>query len=467
MNLRSNGTASEGGRDMSIEKVVDRIRDRRDEHMDVLFDLVRHPSVSAQDSGVLECAEYLNSLLSASGIESRLIPTGGNPVVYGEVPGPGDGFTVLFYGHYDVQPPEPLEEWVSPPFEPTVRDGRIYARGVADNKGQLLCHLLAVRAFLEVAGSVPATVKFVFEGEEESGSTHLQEFVESNRELLGTDLVYVSDAGYHETGRPIVCFGVRGMLAVELEARGAATDVHSGNRGNVVPNPAWRLIDLLNTMRTPDGRVTIAGFYDDVRKPTEAEDRLMRAFPFDPDGFARSLGLEESVAADSYGYAHRLMFEPTFNVNGLASGYAGAGIKTIIPARAVVKLDARLVADQDPDGIFDKIRAHVDAHAPGVAVRHLGAMRPSRSDPASPVARRVIETIERVRGREPVVVPCLGGSLPDSVWTHTLGVPSVLVPYANHDEANHAPNENLEVEAFHSGIETSARVLDALAAFGG
>lgn len=451
---------------MSLEAVLDHIDARRDECLETLFELLRQPSISAQDNGVLECAELLRDTLRGFGIESSIIPTEGYPVVYGEVTAEReDAFTVLFYGHYDVQPPEPLEAWESGPFDPTVRDGRVYARGAGDNKGQLITHVLAVRAFLETAGAVPINVKFVFEGEEESGSPNLLSFVEGHRDLLKADLVYTSDGGYDDSGRPVVCFGVRGMLALELEARGAKSDLHSGNRGNVVPNPAWTLIDLLHTMRDPTGRVTIEGFYDDVREPTEIEDELAAKVPFDRDAFLSAMGLGDTPIRNSQDYARRLMFESTFNIAGFTSGYGGEGIKTIIPSRAGLKMDLRLVADQNPDDIYAKFERHVEEHAPDVMVRRLGAMNPSRSSPELPVSRLIVETVEKARGEEPVVIPSLGGSLPDYVWTRTLGAPSVLVPYANPDENNHGPNENLKLDAFFFGIKTSVRVLEAFRDF--
>lgn len=445
----------------AFQPALDHVDRHRDDYLDVLFELVRRPSISGQAEEVNECAGFLENGLLDSGINARILPTGGAPVVFGELGGQSP-FTVLFYGHYDVQPPEPLEGWDSPPFEPTIRDGRIYARGAGDNKGQLLAHVLAVRSFLETSGAPPVNVKFVFDGEEESGSPHLHDFVERNRELLAADLVYTADGGYHDSGLPLVCFGVRGIVAVELEARGAERDLHSGNRGNLVPNPAWQLIDLLRTMRTPAGRVTIESFYDGIREPTEFELALLARAPFDREAFAKSVGLAKTDIRDAAEYGHRLMFEPTFNIAGLSSGHAGDGLRTIIPSSATVRLDMRLVADQDPDRILELLEAHVRTHAPEVIVRSLGSMRPSKTSPELPVARRIVDAVAWARGLEPVIVPCLGGSLPDYVWTHVLGAPSVIVPYANADESNHAPNENLEVEAFFAGIRTSIVVLEAL-----
>lgn len=448
---------------MALERVLNHIDRNRERWLETLFTLLRQPSISMQDRGVGECAGLLAGLLQRAGIDSTLVETPGYPVVLGEAKGAESGLpTVLFYGHYDVQPPEPLEEWHSPPFEPTVRDGRIFARGAGDNKGQLLAHVLAVGSYLEMNAPLPVNVKFVFEGEEENGSPHLPSFVEHHREALAADLVYTADGGYHDSGRPMVCFGVRGMLALELEARGARSDLHSGNRGNIVPNPAWELVDLLHTMRDPHGRVLIEGFYDDVRNPTDVELELAAKMPFDREAFIEEMGLSESPIRDAADYGERLMFQPTFNIAGFASGYTGPGVKTIIPSKATLKMDVRLVADQRPDDIFVKISDHVTRHAPQITTRRVGSMEPSRTSPELEISKHIISAVEHTRGQEPVIAPSLGGSLPDYVWTRILGVPSLLVPYANPDENNHAPNENLEVEAFFAGIKTTASVLEAL-----
>lgn len=448
---------------MTLDKVLNCIDRNHDRYLEALFTLLRQPSISTQDQGVRECVDLLVEILRSNGIESRLIETRGYPVVFGEVrSGRRDAPTILFYGHYDVQPPEPLEEWNSPPFEPTIRDDRIFARGAGDNKGQLMAHILAVSSYLETGAELPVNVKFVFEGEEENGSPHIARFAEEHGELLAADLVYTSDGGYHDSGRPLVCFGVRGMLAFELEASGAKSDLHSGNRGNVVPNPAWQIIDLLHTMRNSEGRVLIEGFYDEVREPTDLELKLTASMPFDRQGFLKQMGLSESPIKDATDYGSRLMYQPTFNIAGFTSGYGGRGMKTIIPSRATLKMDIRLVADQRSEDIFSKLSAHVASHAPGVSIRRLGAMEPSRTSPDLEVSRQVVDAVTQAHGVDPVISPSLGGSLPDYVWTSILGIPSALVPYANPDENNHAPNENLKVDDFFAGIRTSANVLDTL-----
>ncbi|MCU0560348.1 MAG: M20/M25/M40 family metallo-hydrolase [Desulfobacterales bacterium] len=446
---------------MALDDLFDQLDRSRGDCLDRLFTLLRQPSVSAQNLGVRECAGLLAGMLEEAGMDAAIMETEGQPVVYAERIFSPEAYTVLFYGHYDVQPPEPLELWQSAPFSPEVRNGKIFGRGAADNKGQLLAHVLAVRTWLQTRGALPLNVKMVFEGEEESSSPHLDAFVARNRELLKSDLVYTSDGPLHETGAPLVVLGVRGILYIELTAVGAAWDNHSGNKGGIVPNPAWMLVDLLRTMRDRQGRVCIEGFAEGVDPPDAATVELIRRLPFDRQKIRAAVGYE-GFDLDAETYYRKLMLEPTFNIAGFTSGYGGEGSKTIIPSKAVLKVDFRLVGGQDPEDIFRKVCRHVQMHAPQIQVTFLGAMRPSRTRPGLPAIDRVIAAVRQAYGVEPMVQPSLGGSLPDYVWTRTLGVPSVLVPYANADESNHAPNENLDLEKFYTGIKCSLCVLDRL-----
>lgn len=438
-----------------------------DEHADSMLEqlktLVRQRSISAQNDGVRECAELLAEMMRADGIETQILPTAGHPVIVGkgeEVPGVP---TVLVYGHYDVQPVDPLEAWHSPPFEPTIRDGRLWGRGTGDNKGQLLAQLLAYRAWKQVAGAPPLNITFIFEGEEESMSPHLAQFCREHRELLAADVVYTSDGPVHESGRYLISLGVRGVLTVELEARGAKRDFHSGHGGNLLPNPAWEMVHLLSTMRAPDGRILIDGFYDDVRPVEPPERAVIDELPLDLPDYLAGNEISELIAHPAENFFERFMFHPTLNIAGFTSGYGGQGTKTIIPSKAVVKIDMRLVVDQSADDIWEKFQRHVRQHAPNVIARRLGSMEPSRTPVAEPYVQVVAKAVERATGEKPYVSPSSGGSLPDYAFTRDLGLPLVKVPYANVDEANHAPNENLELSRYYQGIKISAHVYEALA----
>ncbi|ATF13330.1 M20/M25/M40 family metallo-hydrolase [Brevibacillus sp. HB1.2] len=446
---------------MSLATVQRLIVERKELYLQQLFALLKQKSISTTNVGVRECAELLNEMMQACGIQSRLMETAGHPIVYGEWIKAENAFTVLIYGHYDVQPPEPLEEWLSPPFEPNIRDGRIYCRGVGDNKGQLMAQVLAIQTYLDSFGELPVNVKLVFEGEEENSSPHLATFVEENKELLACDLVYTSDGPMHGSGIPSVELGVRGILGVELVAHGAKWDHHSGNMGNIAPNPAWMLIDLLKTMRDEQGRVLIEGFYDNIRQPTAYELDLLRKLPFEREVLIEQIGYPD-IEADAETFYRLVSLEPTFNICGFHSGYGGDGSKTIIPATARVKMDIRLVIDQDPDDIFQKLCEHVKKHNPSIEVLHQGEMKPSRTSAELEIVKVVTQAVRDAYRVDPLLVPGVGGSLPDYVWTQILGVPSVMVPYANADEANHAPNENMVVDLFYQGISCTCHVIHRL-----
>ncbi len=449
---------------MSVDRVHRLIDSRREESIEILKTLIRQPSISAQDKGVKECARLLSGLLQKLGIQSRIIETPTQPVVYGEITNRPGEYTLLCYGHYDVQPPEPLELWESPPFEPTIRDNRLYGRGTGDNKGQLITHVLAAKAWMDAAGGPPINLKFVFEGEEESGSRSLGQFVREHKASLAADLVYVSDGGLHPSGAPTISLGNRGVLGITLLARGADRDNHSGNKGGVAPNPVWMLIHALSTMVDPTGRVLIDGFYDSVRPIGPVEERLLAKLDFDAKTFAATMGLE-TINMDGPTYWKRIMLEPYFNISGFASGYVGPGSKTIIPSTAECRIDIRLVVDQKIQDILAKVEAHLAKVDPRVQVleRGFGTMEATRTSPDHPAVRVVAGAIKAYRGLDPYISLSGGGSLPNAVWPNILGADHIGVPYANADENNHGPNENLSLERFQDGIHVSAQVFDALA----
>ena len=429
-----------------------------------LFRLIAQPSISAQNIGVRECADLFVDVLRDAGFSARLMPTPAHPVVYAEWLGAPGKPTVLIYGHYDVQPPEPLDEWLSPPFEPTVRDGKLFARGAGDNKGQIFAQIAAARAWLEVVGDLPVNVKFLIEGEEETGSPHLSSFVAEHRDLLAADLVYTSDGPVHDDAHPQVVYGVRGLLYVELRARGASHDLHSGNWGGLVPNPAWTLVQLLATMRDDTGRVI------DPRL-------LRRRATADTGGQARRWPVFRSISGGpgdgrtrsscrrqpSLGYFDRLMTTPTLNIAGFTSGYGGPGAKTVIPSTATVKMDMRLVPTRArTTSSRSSRRTWRDTRRTSRCIGWEAWSHPTRRSnihcAGSCGGPWRLDSVFR-----PIDVPLLGGSLPDAVFTKTLGLPSFLVPYANADERNHAPNENIELSRFFAGIRTAAALFACLA----
>jgi acetylornithine deacetylase/succinyl-diaminopimelate desuccinylase-like protein len=433
-----------------------------------LMDYVRHPSISAQDIGIAEVAGMLLEMLGRLGMTAELLPTAGHPMVLGRGPEVPGAPTVLLYGHYDVQPPEPLAAWTSPPFEPTIRDGRIYARGVGDNKGQHLAQLLAIESHLAVAGRLPCNVIVLLEGEEEVGSPHLAETVRAHADRLRADLVVTADGTLHPSGQGTILYGVRGVAHFELHVRTAKRDTHSGNFGGVVPNALWALVHLLTSMRAPDGRLTVAGLTDPVVPPGPTERAAAEALPIDLPAYMAELGMTALDAPRDRGFWERLMFHPTLTINGISGGYAGPGSKTVLPAEASAKCDIRLVEAMTHAQALAAVRAHVASVAPslGAEVEVTGdsGMLPSTTPMDSPFAPVLRAALTRARGAAPLEYPCMGGSLPDYVFTKILGIPAFVTPYGNADEANHAPDENLRVDCFLAGIRSGAALLAGLGA---
>ncbi|MCC5971033.1 MAG: M20/M25/M40 family metallo-hydrolase [Pararhodobacter sp.] len=451
--------------DSTLAPVFAHIEDNRERFIARLMDYVRHPSISAQNIGIRPVAALLKGHLHSLGMTVETIETPGHPMVFGQLGDDPARPTILLYGHYDVQPPEPLEAWISPPFEPTIRDGRIYARGVADNKGQHFAQLLAIESLLAVHGGIPCNVKILLEGEEEVGSPNIAAVVRQHADKLRADLVVTADGPMHPSGQGTILYGVRGVASFELRARTAKRDAHSGNFGGVMPNAVWQLVHLLATMKAPDGQITIDGLTDDVLPLSAMERAAMARLPLDLTAVMEEMGMTALDAPAERGYFERLMAHPTLTINGFHGGYGGAGSKTVLPAEAVVKCDIRLVEAMEPDAVFAAVEAHVARHAPDVQVVRQGAMAPSKTPMETPVAAVLRSAVAVSRGGQVLEIPSMGGSLPDYVFTKILGVPAFVVPYGNADEANHAPNENLTIDCFMGGIRTGAAILSGLGAW--
>jgi len=445
-----------------LSKVFEHIEANRNKFVRRLIDYLRHPSISAENIGMDEVAELLVAMLNRLGMDARAIPTSRHAMVMGRWEHAPGAPTVLLYGHYDVQPPDPLEAWISPPFEPTVRDGRIFARGAGDSKSQHLAQILALESHLAVHGRLPCNVVILLEGEEEIGSPSLEGFVRAHRDLLKADLVVTADGPMDSSGRPTVGHGCRGLASFELRARIANRDVHSGIFGGVVPNPIWSLVHLLATMKNTAGEITIDGFHDDIVPPSELERATASRLPSDVAAVKRELGLAKLDAPADRSLADRLMFNPTLTINGFHGGYGGPGSKTVIPHEAFVKCDARLVDRQSSEDILAKIEAHVNKHAPDVEFLRLESTPPSKTRLDSPFSEIVQRAVHIGQGVEPLVYPIGAGTIPAYVFTQILGLPSFGTPYANADQANHAPNENVKIDCFLNGVRTGAALLDGL-----
>jgi acetylornithine deacetylase/succinyl-diaminopimelate desuccinylase-like protein len=445
---------------------IERARAERDTTRELLLEFLRIPSISTKEEHAVDCraaADWLAGQLENSGLEHvAVMETGGHPIVYADWLNAGaDAKTVLVYGHYDVQPPDPLDEWDTPPFEPTIRDGNIYARGAADDKGQLWIHVAALRAMLADGGQLPVNVKLIFEGEEEGGSGHLDGFVAAETERLACDVVVVSDTHMLSAERPSIVASLRGMTYCEVEVRCAAQDLHSGTFGGAVRNPAEALARLLLACKNEAGHITIPGFYDDVIEPTVAERQQMAAVNFDEADFMRDAGITQTYGEAGWTVYEQIGARPTFEINGIWSGYIEPGAKTVLPGVATAKVSMRLVANQDWNTISDLFEAHlrevakdiVGIEALKVTRMHGGpAALVDTSHPAMQAASIALETtfgVAPVYTRE-------GGSIPVvATFTDELKVPTVLIGFGLPDDRLHSPNEKFALRQLELGVETS------------
>lgn len=441
------------------------------EAMQELFAFLRIPSVSARTEHAPDCAqaaEWLAAQLRTAGLQAEVMPTDGHPVVLGEWRGAGpDAPTLLVYGHYDVQPAEPLELWTSPPFEPTVRDGKLFARGSVDDKGQLYLHVKALAAHLAVRGTLPVNVIVLAEGEEEVGSEHLEAFLRAHKARLRCDGVVISDSTMFAPGIPSILSSLRGLAYVQIDVRGPSSDLHSGMYGGAVVNPAMALARILSTFHDADGRVAIPGFYDAVDAWPEATRHAMRALPFDAEHFRHEVGAPALGGEPGYTVLERLWTRPTCEVNGVLSGYTGEGAKTVLPAVSMAKVSCRLVPHQDPDTIVRLITEHVMRVAPAgveVTVQALHGGKPWRATVGGALHDAGVAALEAAFGRAPVITG-EGGSIPVvGDFERILGAPVLLMGFGLPGENAHAPDEWISVENFQRGMRAAAALLDAYAA---
>ena len=453
-----------------MNDVIDFIHTNRDRYIEELVSFLAIPSVSAlpeHAEDVRRCAEWTTAELARVGLEHvRLIETAGNPVVYAdwlhagaEVP------TILFYGHYDVQPVDPLDEWVTPPFEAAIREGEIYARGAADDKGQVFMHIKAVEATLKRTDRLPVNIRFILEGEEEIGSTHLDGFVRDHADELSADVVVISDSPMFDRGFPSICYGLRGLAYLQMDLRGTRTDLHSGSFGGAVANPAFVLAQVLNRMKDRSGRVKIPGFYDAVRPLSDAERAEFQKLPFSDRRYRSELGAPKLFGETGYSTLERVWARPTFEVNGLLSGFTGDGAKTVIPAAAMAKVSMRLVPDQDPDtiaGLFEAYAKTVTPKTVELRITRMHKGKPWMTQLDNPFVQAAGRAIEHGFGRAPVFIR-EGCSIPVvATFQEVLKLPSVLFGVGLPDENAHAPNEKLDLNNFHNGIIASARLYDEI-----
>lgn len=445
-----------------VEQVRSYLEEHQDRFVSELIEFLKIPSVSADSTLKSETrrgAEFVLKQLEAAGIESRLVETAGHPIVYGawkKAPGKP---TVLVYGHYDVQPPDPLDQWTTPPFEPDIRDGHIFARGATDDKGQMYTHIKSVEAWMKTHGELPVNVVFVIEGEEEVGSDNLDLFLEKNKDLVASDIAVISDTSQYAPGIPAITYGLRGILACEVIVRGPKQDLHSGVFGGAVTNPGNGLAKMIAALHDDQGRIQIPGFYDGVIELTQEERDQFAALPFDEAKFMSNLGVNAVAGEAGFTTLERRWARPTCDVNGMISGYTGEGPKTIVPAEARVKITCRLVPDQDPVALTNALEQYLRDQLPtGLTMEFINfhGCRGLVFDFNSPYMSAARTAIEQAFGAAPVMIR-EGGSIPVVETFQTkVGVETLLLGWGQNTDNLHSPNERFSLESFRQGTLASA-----------
>ncbi|GIP57282.1 dipeptidase [Paenibacillus sp. FSL W8-0186] len=441
----------------------------REQHLDELKQLLTIPSISALSEhkpDIARAAEWISSSLSSAGLENvEIIPTKGHPIIYADhLHAPGKP-TVLVYGHYDVQPVDPLHLWETPPFEPTIRDGKLYARGATDDKGQLFLHIKAVEAILKEEKQLPVNIKFCIEGEEEIASPNLPPYLDEHKEKLAADVVLISDTALLEPGKPAICIGLRGLCSLEVTVHTANTDLHSGTFGGGVPNALHAIVSLLSSLHDDKGRVAVEGFYEGVPELTPAMREEFAKQPFNEDKLKADLGLDTLYGEEGYSFVERTGARPTLELNGVYGGFQGEGSKTVIPKEAHAKITCRLVGNQDPQDILDKIEAHLKQHVQPGAKLNIVQVEKARAftiNPANPMLQKAADAYERVYGTRALFTHD-GGSIPIvETLSRVLNAPAVMMGFGLPDENLHAPNEHFNLENFDKGLLTIVDYLNSL-----
>lgn len=451
-----------------MESVVAHLTANKQSALDELFQFLSIPSVSADSAfqpAMLQCADFVLKAMESAGLAAEIIPTKGHPIVYGERIEDASLPTVLVYGHYDVQPPDPLDLWTTPPFEPQIRDGKIYARGATDDKGQAFTHLKSIQAWVSETGKMPVNVKVLIEGEEEVGSDNLERFLEDNKDRLKADVAVISDTSQYGDGIPAITYGLRGIVAAEIRLTGPSKDLHSGVFGGSVANPVNAIARLCGSLVDEHGRIQIPGFYDDVQELSDKEKAEFAQLPFDEASFLSEIGSSATFGEEGYSTLERRWSRPTCDINGIVGGYTGEGPKTIVPSKASAKVTCRLVPGQNPAKILDSLETYVASLCPpGLKfqfVRYHGC-EAFAFDPTSPWITAASAAVESAFGKAPVFIR-EGGSIPVvSSFQQILGIDTLLLGWGRNTDNLHSPDEHFHVVDFHNGILASAHLWQKL-----
>jgi acetylornithine deacetylase/succinyl-diaminopimelate desuccinylase-like protein len=457
---------------MLPSKVADYLQAHQDQHIEQLKQLLRFPSIAnvpadaAGRDACEDCARWLADHARALGLDTHILPTGGKSVVFAQAPAPAGAPTVLIYGHYDVQPPDPLDDWVTPPFEPDIRDGKVFARGANDDKGQLFTHLMAIEAW-QACGGLPVGIKLFLEGEEEIGSPTIEPFIAEHADLLGADACLVSDSEFFAPGLPSITYCLRGLACGELTVTGPGADIHSGVHGGAVANPVHGLAKLIAGMTDATGRVTLPGFYDNVLELTDEERQMWASLPFTEADYAARAGVDDLAGGEQgFSVLERRWARPTLDCNGIFGGYMQAGSKTIIPASAGTKISMRLVPDQDPQRILDAMARYLEANTPPGLSAHFrpyASARPVMIPRDSTPMRIASAALAESFGQEPVFTRC-GASVPiTEIIQRLLKIDPIMMGFGLPDDSIHSPNEKFNLDQLHGGARASAAFLAGLA----
>jgi acetylornithine deacetylase/succinyl-diaminopimelate desuccinylase-like protein len=455
---------------MTMEKIIKYIESNKERYLEELIDFLRIPSISNEEANkgdIRKAALWLESHLKGIGLENvKVFETEGHPIVYADWLKAGDNVpTVLVYGHYDVQPVDPLELWTSPPFEPVVKGNKIFARGSADDKGQIFIHIKSLEAHLKNNGKLPINVKVIFEGEEEIGSVNLEKFIEVQKEKLKADYVVISDTSMYTDNLPSICYGLRGLCFMQLDLIGPNRDLHSGSFGGGVNNPINVLAEIINKLKDEKGKILIDGFYDDVLKLTEEERAEFKRLPFDEKEYIKDLEVKELFGEEGYTTVERVSARPTLDCNGIWGGYQGQGAKTVLPSAAGAKISMRLVPNQDPDKVAELFEKFINKIAPKsvkVKVTSLHGGKPSVTPIDTPAIKAAVTSLKNAFGVDPVFFK-EGGSIPIvNSFKQVLGADSILLGFGLPDDNIHSPNEKFDLNNFYKGIITIAYYYEEL-----
>ena len=446
------------------------LNEHRDQFIDELMEFLRIPSISSLSDhipDVRRAAEWVEARMKAAGIESvRIMDTGGHPVVYGDWLHTSDRQTILIYGHFDTQPADPLDLWDNPPFEPIIKEGRIYARGATDDKGNMFIPIIVAEAMLKTEGSLPVNLKFLFEGQEEIGSPQLPDFIAANKDLLSCDLVLSADGSQWDENQPALTLGTRGLAVIYIDVQGPDYDLHSGTYGGTIANPIHALVHILDSMHDKDGRITVDGFYDDVRSLTNKERAQLANLPFDEAAYLNNIGAVCAFGEPEFSTYERAWARPTIEINGIYGGFQGEGVKTVLPSTAHAKISCRLVADQDPSKISDLMVAHVKkVKPPGVKVKATKAERgaiPYLAPAAHPGMRITASVLQELYGKEPYQIRS-GGTIPvNALFLSSLHACTIVFAFGLKDERSHSTNEFFRLSSFERGQKAYGMLLKRL-----